>query len=507
MPAPACHISGIEKSFGPNRVLRKIDLDLHEGQITVLMGANGAGKSTLVKILSGVHSADAGELRLFGQSYSPASPADAIDKGVVTVHQSIDDGVIPDLDVASNLLLDKLASRETGLILNARAMRREAREVAAAMQMDVDVRTPVRQLGVADRQMIAVARAMARNPKLLILDEPTSSLSASEAGRLFDLLDRLRETGVSILYISHRMSDIRRLADRIVAMRDGRISGVFETAPLDYEGAVTAMLGQELTSVDLTTGERGDRALVFDRLKLSDEGTPIDLEVHHDEVLAITGLLGSGKSALAAVLFGLQPPAAGSLELEGRPFAPRSPSEAIRNGVFMCAKDRAANGVIPDFDITNNIALPFLGRHARLSFLSPARLKATADRMIDTLGIVCQSNGDEIVTLSGGNQQKVMVARWLAQPARVLVLDEPFQGVDIKARRDIGDHIRATARGRATIVFVAELDEALEIADRIVVLHEQAVVGDHINRDIDLATVLSQFSGQSGNNGTNEAAA
>ena len=375
-------------------------------------------------------------------------------------------------------------------------MRRRAREVAASMQLDVDVATPVANLGVADRQMIAIARAMTRDPKLLILDEPTSSLSAAEANRLFGFLDRLRETGVAILYISHRMSDIRRVADRIVAMRDGRISGVFEGETLDYEGAVTAMLGQKMNRVDVHIGRRGDRAMVFDGLKLSEDGAAIDLTIHHNEVIAITGLLGSGKSTLAAILFGLSKPAAGEITLEGVPYAPSSPIEAIGSGLFMCPKDRASNAVIPDFDITDNITLPFLKQHATLSFLSQAKLRATADRMIETLGVVCQGHADGITTLSGGNQQKAMVARWLSQPAKVLVLDEPFQGVDIKARRDIGDHIRKTAEGRATIVFVSELDEALEIADRIVVLHEHALVGDHINHNIDLATVLSQYSGR-----------
>ena len=496
MNAPACRIAGIEKSFGPNKVLRKIDLDLPEGQVTVLMGANGAGKSTLVKILCGVHAHDAGELTLFGQPFAPSSPADAFDIGVVTVHQSIDDGVIPDLDVASNLLLDRLTEPSAGFFLNKKRMRDQAREVAAAMQLDVDVATPVANLGVADRQMIAITRAMSRNPKLLILDEPTSSLSAAEANRLFGFLDRLRATGVAILYISHRMSDIRRIADRIVTMRDGLISGVFENDNLDYEGAVTAMLGQEMTHVDVHIGARGDRTMVFDGLRLSENGETIDLTVHKNEVVAITGLLGSGKSTLAAILFGLSQPAAGAITLDGARYAPGSPMDAIAAGVFMCPKDRSSNAVIPEFDITGNITLPFLKQHARFSVLSPAKLRATADRMIETLGVVCQSHGDGIDTLSGGNQQKVMVARWLSQPCKVLVLDEPFQGVDIKARRDIGDHIRNTAQGRATIVFVSELDEALEIADRIVVLHEHALVGDHINNNIDLPLVLSQYSGK-----------
>ena len=497
MALNVCEIRGLEKAFGPNRVLRSIDMDLPEGQVTVLMGANGAGKSTLVKVLCGVHRADGGAISMFGAPFEPVSPADAFAKGVVTVHQSINDGVVPDLDVASNLMLDQLSEPGTGLFLQSRALRAEARKIAASMGIEVDVRTPVAELGVADRQMIAIARAMARDPKVLILDEPTSSLSAAEAERLFQLILRLRETGVAILYISHRMSDIRAIADRIVSMRDGEISGVFEGENLDYEAAVTAMLGHAMTEVDVSVAKAGATVLAFDQVALAPGSPALSLEVGQGEVVAITGLLGSGKSLLASMLFGLGQPASGEIRLDGRPFRPASPRAAIRAGIHMSPKDRASNAVIPDFDIEGNLTLPFLRRFSNLSFTGLRRQRSETDRMIETLGIVCQGHGDGIGTLSGGNQQKVIVGRWLLEPCRLLVLDEPFQGVDIRARRDIGAYIRATAETRATLVFVAEIDEALEIADRIVVMHERDIVGTHINDNVDPSVLLAQVSGQS----------
>lgn len=232
MKTTSVELRNITKAFGENNVLRGIDMTLHGGQVTVLMGANGAGKSTLVKVLCGVYSANSGAITLDDQPFSPATPAHAIQSGVVTVHQSINDGVIPDLDIASNLMLDHLAKPGSGFFLNGRKIRSEAQKIAAAMALDVAVSQLVSELNLADRQLISIARAMAHQPKLLILDEPTSSLSAKEAKRLFELLDRLRDSGVAILYISHRMSDIRRIADRIVSMRDGKISGVFEHNPL-----------------------------------------------------------------------------------------------------------------------------------------------------------------------------------------------------------------------------------------------------------------------------------
>ena len=492
----SCTIRALHKSFGPNHVLNNIDLDLPKGQISVLMGANGAGKSTLVKVLCGVHAADSGTMHLFGDAYHPVSPADAFKKGVVTVHQSIDDGVTPDLDVASNLLLDRLSSGEIGFFLKPKQMHAMAQEIAASIGLDVDIKAIVADLGIADRQMVAIARAMTHAPKLLILDEPTSSLSAAEADRLFQFLDNLRQTGVAILYISHRMSDIRRLADRIITMRDGQISARFEKKHLDFEAAITAMLGQKLRTVDITRRQKGASVLTLTDVKLAPDSPKLNLKIHANEVVAITGLLGSGKSALAATLFGLGKPAAGEIILAGQPYAPKSPADAIKSGVFLCPKDRFSNGVISAFDIADNMVLPFSNRFSKWTFLQPKKIAKMVDQMISALGIVCQDWSDNILTLSGGNQQKVMVARWLAQPSNVIILDEPFQGVDIQARRDIGAFIRANSNGRATVILTGEIDEALEVADRIVVMHERAIVGQHDNTDLDLSKLLSQYSGE-----------
>lgn len=491
----ACEIIGLEKSFGGNHVLRGVDMHLNAGEVVVLMGANGAGKSTLVKVLCGFHLNDAGTMRLDGADYRPKDAADAISHGVVTVHQSIDDGVIPDLDVATNLMLNRLTEAGARLLVRDGAMRRAAQQVADNMGLSMDVRTRVADLSVADRQMISVARAMAYEPKVLILDEPTSSLSASEADRLFTLVDRLRTQGVAILYISHRMSDIRRIADRIVCMRDGEISGHFDQSPLDYDGAVTAMLGHAMTDVNIDVQRSGQPILEIDQLVISGGAKAVSFNANDGEVIAITGLLGSGKSALADIIFGLQSPESGQMRINKQVYAPSSTGQAVAAGVFMSSKDRSTNAVIPDFDIANNMTLPFLRRFSRATVLSNRKQRKAAQDMIGRLGIVCQSNGDGIGTLSGGNQQKVMIGRWLLEKCSVLLLDEPFQGVDIGARRDIGAHIRETAKGRATLVFVAELDEALEIADRIIVMNEGEIAGQTENHDVDMETLIAQVSG------------
>ncbi len=490
----ALEIRAMNKAFASNRVLRGIDMDLPAGAITVLMGANGAGKSTLVKIMCGVQPADGGTMQLAGRPYAPETPRAALEAGVVTVHQSINDGVVVDLDVASNLMLDRISTGGQ-LFLRRRKLHAQAREIAKAVGLVVPMGLPVAQLSLADRQLVAIARALSHNPKVLILDEPTSSLSDAEARRLFALIEKLKAQGVAILYISHRMSDIRRLADRILCMRDGVISGQFEEQPLDYAGAVRAMLGHEMTDVDITLATPGAPVFEASGLKLRATTKPFDMMLRANEVVVVVGLVGSGKAQLASALFGVAPPVAGEMRLDGRAYAPRNPAQAIAQGVFMAARDRRSNAVVPDFDIRRNFTLPFARRHSKAAHMISRRSEMhTARRMIDEMGVKCQSPGDPILSLSGGNQQKVMVGRWMAEEARLLILDEPFQGVDIQARRDIGTRIRAQAEGRATLVLVTELDEALEVADRIVVICEGTLVSDRPNRDIDVAAIMAEVA-------------
>ena len=489
-------VEGVHKSFGAVPVLRGVDLALKASAVTVLMGANGAGKSTLVRILSGVYAKDAGRITLAGTPFEPSAPAEAIRAGVVTVHQNINDGVVADLDVATNLTLDRLNGRGARLLFNPRRVRREAAEVASRMGLTIDLSANINDLTLADRQMVAIARAMAHEPKVLILDEPTSSLSTAEAERLFSLVERLKAHGVAILYISHRMSDIRRLADSIVSLRDGRIAGRFEGPDLDYEGAVNAMLGRKVSAGAVTVQERGASIFSARGLALSEQTRPFDFEVGDGEIVAVTGLVGVGKTALAETLFGARAPAAGGMMLDGARYAPRNTGQAIACGVFLVAKDRAESGIVPDFNIYENISLPFLRRLSYLGISSRRAERAKARGQIASLGVVCRSERDEMQTLSGGNQQKVMVGRWLSEPSRLLILDEPFQGVDIAARRDVGAKLRASAAGRATILFLTELDEVFEVADRILVMSEQTIVGEHRNADIDVERLLSEIAGQ-----------
>ena len=489
-------IEDLHKSFGPNQVLGGVSLSLSAGQVTVLMGANGAGKSTLVKTVCGVYRPDRGRITLSGVPFAPETTAEALRAGVVTVHQNINDGVVADLDVATNLMLDRLTGRGKPILFNPLRIRREARVVAENMGLTVDLKAEVASLPLADRQMVAIARAMAHEPKVLILDEPTSSLSSAEAERLFQLVERLKAQGVAILYISHRMSDIRRLADSIVALRDGRIVGTFKGPAIDYEGAIDAMLGQAVSRDHIEVREGGDTVFAASNLQLLPNRKPFSFSLADGEIVAITGLVGVGKTLLAETIFGARRTIGGDMTLSGKAYCPRSAADAIDQGVFLVAKDRAESSIVPDFNIYENISLPFLRGLSRFGVSSRSRERERARRQIDALGIVCRTERDEMFTLSGGNQQKVTVGRWLAEPSKLLILDEPFQGVDIAARRDIARKLRASAKGRATLLFLTELDEAFEIADRILVMSEHTLCGEHINQNLDMEKLLAEIAGQ-----------
>jgi len=489
-------IAGLGKSFGPNDVLRGVAMELRAGEVTVLMGANGAGKSTLVKIMSGIHQADRGVMMLADAPFLPATPAEAMRAGVVTVHQNINDGVVGALDVATNLVLDRLNDTGRGIFFNPRRVRREAADVAARMGLRLDLSADVTELPLADRQMVAIARAMAHEPKVMILDEPTSSLSANEAARLFDLIDRLRARGVAILYISHRMSDIRRLADRIFSLRDGQIVGRFEEKPLDYEGAVNAMLGRNLGRSGIASRAASRPIFSAEGLLISPAGRPFSLTLGAGEVVAVTGLVGVGKTRLAETLYGIHAPLGGTMQLDGSVYRPKAPAEAIARGVFLVAKDRAQTGIVLDFNIYENMSLPFLPRFSHFGVARRRAERAKAREQIKDLKIVCRSERDDLATLSGGNQQKVTVARWLSQPSRLLILDEPFQGVDIAARHDIAAKLRESAADRATLLFLTELDEALETADRILVMSEHTIVGEHRSAEVDMERLLADVAGR-----------
>ncbi|WP_322045391.1 sugar ABC transporter ATP-binding protein [Paraburkholderia sp. J67] len=475
MSAPVFTAHAIAKRFGATVALARLDLSIHAGEVVALMGANGAGKSTFVKIVSGVQSADEGAMTLSGQAYAPGSPLAARRQGVATVHQSIADLVVPDLSIADNLLLDELCGGVTTLWTPRARRHTRARELAARVGLDgADLGAPLGSLSLAAQQRVVLARALATRPRLLILDEPTASLSAAEAERLYTLIDGLRDEGVAVLLVSHRLADLRRLASRVAVVRDGRIVAA-QDAPIDFDAALETMIGRPLPKPSAGTREtiaNAVPALELRGLQLGPQSEPFDFDVRDGEIVAVVGPVGAGKTRLSQVIFGAARARAGTMRLYGKPWRPRTPREAIRAGVFLAGEDRWRSSLFPDTvpfaSVAGTIGFPFLPRWSRSGVVPRAKEREVASKAIDTFGIRCAGPEDRVARLSGGNQQKVLLARWHAEPARLLLLDEPFQGVDAGARADIAATLRRRAAGRATLVFVSDLDEAHEVADRIV---------------------------------------
>lgn len=495
----ALEFEGIEMSFGANRVLKGVDLQLRPGAVTALLGANGAGKSTLIKVLAGVHQPGAGRIRIGGSDVGITSPTDATKAGIQTVHQRIDESVVPGLTVAENLVFEEIVRRELPTVQSLRRLIPRAREIAATLELDWDddfLRRDVFELGIADCQLLVLARALVQQPKVLVLDEPTSTLSADEADRLFALIRRLRDAGVAILYISHRLSEVRQLADDVVVLRDGRIVDE-QTHPFDLGRAVAAMLGQKVVAdTEAIDERRGDRTAVSLRgARLLRHGPLVDLDLRYGEVTGVIGLIGAGKTELAGGVFGSRPFQAGEITVDGEHFSPRHPQDAVKRGIYLVPEDRAAEAMLPGWSIERTLSLPFLRNVRRLGVLRDRIERKEARRAIEDFGVVASSPAQPVDALSGGNQQKVVVARWMRADPRILLLDEPFRGVDIGARRELAHQMRHQAEaGACVVVFVSDVDELNEIADRIVVLVEGDVRMDTYRSDTSNTEIVASMS-------------
>ena len=487
-------------AFGGKTVLASVSLDIAPGSVVALLGANGAGKSTLIKILSGVHTDHGGHVRVAGEPAALQSPLAARQLGIQTVHQRIGEGIVPGLSVAENLVFEELAQARGNPFLNGRRLLARAREIQAGLDLgwsDAVLKKDVTELGISDRQLLILARALATRPRLLILDEPTSALSAAEAERLFALVERMRDDGIAVLYVSHRLGEIDALADRLVVLRDGRLTED-QTKPFDWDAALRAMLAQAqeaTTARPVREGAEGEVVLSLRGVRLFEGRAPLDLDLRTGEVTGIVGLLGAGKTELARGLFGAEPFTTGSTALDGEPYAPKRPSDAIRAGVHLVPEDRHADALVPGWSLAQNISLPFLKSLSKAGLVQRGKEDTLGRDTIEALGVVARDEHSTVEELSGGNQQKVVVGRWLAETPRVLILDEPFRGVDIGARRDIGRRARTlAAEGAAVLVLSADVDEVLEIADRVVVLAAGEIHLDAYGEDAERDRVIQTIS-------------
>lgn len=466
--APILTLRQIRKSYGSLEVLHGVDLDVRAGEVVALLGENGAGKSTLSSIVSGAVQASSGEMTWLGAPYAPANPRAAIDAGVGMIHQEL--RLLPQLSIAENVFVGRYLTR-AGRI-DRKAMEERAFVGLQRLGLEVSPSRLVEGLSTANQQLIEIAKALTLNAKLLLLDEPTAALGGEETQLLFRQIETLKAAGVGIVYISHRLEEIRQIADRVVVMRDGSKVQEFDSGDVPVGTIVEAMVGRSLDRMFPATPTPKEEVVLEVRGLCSPGRTfsDISFQVKAGEVFGIAGLIGAGRTELVRAIAGADRIAKGQVILRGKDITPRSPTDAIRNGVVLVPEDRKLQGLVLDHSIRENIGYASLDAVSRHGFVTSRRLSQFADRFIARFGVKGRG-GQDAGELSGGNQQKVVLAKWLARKPQVVVLDEPTRGIDVGARSSIYDTIMDLARqGVAVIVVSSDLEEVLGVSNRIMVL-------------------------------------
>ncbi len=500
--APILEMKKIRKEFPGVLALSGVDFRLWKGEVHALMGQNGAGKSTLVKVLTGVHRHDGGEMLLEGRPIRPDSPLAAQKLGINAVYQEIN--LCPNLSVAENVFIGREPLR-LGRI-DWKAMREKAREVLGRLNLSVDVTRTLSSCSIAVQQMVAIARVLDSAAKVLVLDEPTSSLDEREVAQLFKVVRKLRDEGMAILFITHFLDQTYQIADRITILKNGEFVGEYEAAKLPKLDLVAKMLGKELSEFSQASPGEGEKsrtasASAGELLRARGLGrrggvAPFDLDLDGGEVLGLAGLLGSGRTETARLLFGIDKADCGEISVKGKPAQIGSPRAAMALGIGFCSEDRKNEGIFAELSIRENLILALQTKLGAFRFIAPKRQVEIADRLIRELGIKTPSSSGEAKQLSGGNQQKVMLARWLATDPGILILDEPTRGIDVGAKLEIMEQILNLSRAGLGLLFISsEFEEVLRCSDRVAVFKDKALVAQLAGPEMTESGIMRTIAG------------
>ncbi len=490
MTGAALRFNGIGKEFPGVKALAQISFEARPREVHALMGENGAGKSTLLKILGGAYLPSSGTLQIGEQTMDFKSAADSIASGVAVIHQELH--LVPEMTVAENLFLGHLPTRFG--VVNRSQLRKQALACLKGLADEIDPDEKLGRLSLGQRQLVEIAKALSRGAHVIAFDEPTSSLSAREIDRLMAIITRLRDEGKVVLYVSHRMEEVFRICNAVTVFKDGRYVRTFDDMnALTHDQLVTCMVGRDIQDIyDYRPREQGDVALKVEGLLGPGLREPVSLQVHKGEILGLFGLVGAGRTELFRLLSGLTRSTAGSLELCGQTLQLRSPRDAIAAGVLLCPEDRKKEGIIPLSSVAENINISARGAHSTFGWLLRDGWETTnADRQIKAMKVKTPNAEQKIMYLSGGNQQKAILGRWLSMPMKVLLLDEPTRGIDIGAKSEIYQIIHnLAASGIAVIVVSSDLMEVMGISDRILVMSEGALTGELTRDQADEARLL-----------------
>jgi len=484
---------GIVRRFPGVLALNGVSFDVRAGEAHVLLGENGAGKSTLVKVLSGVYPPDSGEILVDGSPVRMRRPRDAQAAGISTIHQEFN--LAPDMTVAENIFLGRepLRSRVLGIIDRTK-MVDQTRELLAALDLQVDPRALVRTLGVAQQQMVEIAKALSLNSRLIVMDEPTAALTSREIERLFEAILRLKRNGVSFIYISHRLDEVKRIGDRATVLRDGTLVGTVEVAATPIDALVRMMVGRELTELFPGGGAvPGEEALRADGITRRGLFHDVSFHVRRGEILGIAGLVGSRRTETARALFGADRLDSGRIFLHGRLTEIRSPGEAIRRKIALVPEDRKRHGILAHMSVKENITLSALKSFCRGGVVGLRREHRHAREFAQSLRIATPNLERRVLYLSGGNQQKVVIARWLSSRADIFIFDEPTRGIDVGAKAEVYQLMHElVGRGAAIVMISSELPEILGMSDRIMVMREGRVVGEFARAEASEENILDR---------------